>query len=124
MNNLLLKDNKLYFKQHCIGQVGSEIILSTWLSPLQQNLIKQKFGKPIAFQVPSKKILPSTSPIQNVKHMLAVASGKGGVGKSTICVQLAMHLQAAGAKVGILDADIYGPSLNIFFPHKTIKNVC
>ena len=49
--------------------------------------------------------------IPGVKHVVAVASGKGGVGKSTIAVNLASSLQLAGARVGLLDADIYGPSV-------------
>ncbi|MFQ5658617.1 MAG: P-loop NTPase, partial [Candidatus Methylomirabilales bacterium] len=50
-------------------------------------------------------------PIPGVKHILAVGSGKGGVGKSTVTVNLAVALAEAGAAVGLLDSDIYGPSI-------------
>ena len=53
---------------------------------------------------------PAGRGFQHVKHIIAVASGKGGVGKSTTAVNLALALDAEGAKVGLLDADIYGPS--------------
>ena len=54
---------------------------------------------------PNRQLLP------DVDHVLAVASGKGGVGKSTVCINLARALARSGARVGLLDADIYGPSL-------------
>jgi ATP-binding protein involved in chromosome partitioning len=53
--------------------------------------------------------------LPGVKHVIAVASGKGGVGKSTTACNLALGLQALGVKVGLLDADIYGPSMPKLF---------
>ena len=56
------------------------------------------------------KVQPSVKRIEGVANIIAVASAKGGVGKSTVAANLALALKADGANVGLLDADIYGPS--------------
>src|SRR5271165_7450895 len=65
-------------------------------------------GMPGPGQAPAK-----ASPIEGVRNLIAVASGKGGVGKTTVAVNLAIALKNMGASVGLMDADVYGPNVPV-----------
>ncbi|MBR4483463.1 MAG: P-loop NTPase, partial [Paludibacteraceae bacterium] len=69
----------------------------------------------IAVKSPAEPQAQKDEPLKGVKYKIAISSGKGGVGKSTVTANLAISLAKAGYKVGLLDADIFGPSIPKMF---------
>jgi len=107
------------------GTVSLLVTLTTPACPLRETIekdVRQALAQvpgvravEIKFDasVPEGRRLQDKAPITGVKNLVAVASGKGGVGKTTVAVNLAIALQRLGAAVGLLDGDVYGPNVPV-----------
>ena len=107
------------------------LVLTTPACPLRDQLENDARNAVLAIpgvkkvQIKVDSRVPNSKPKPDMldlpfKHIIAIASGKGGVGKSTVAVNIAIALQQTGAKVGLLDADIYGPNIPIMMGIKDL----
>jgi ATP-binding protein involved in chromosome partitioning len=104
------------------GKVSFALVLTTPACPLREFIVEDcekavkklpgvsNVSVEVTAETPQQKSLPDRNGVPGIKNIVAVSSGKGGVGKSTVAVNIAVALAQTGAKVGLLDADIYGPN--------------
>ena len=99
-------------KQNVLKKINEVLEATNVFTKINVTIGEDPDQQPKTQQPPSSENQPA-QPLDGVKHVLAVASGKGGVGKSTVSTSLALSFKNMGLRVGLLDLDIYGPSLPI-----------